>query len=201
MSSGDWYYDDTYADVEVAWEAVRGAFVEAFRLAAAGDFEAVDDLRPIRSAAALRTKALYVYFADELLPINSSAHLAHFITVLGGSAGQRGTVEANRTLLKLVRERPEFDEWSGLEVARFLYEWADPRNTRLVVKVAPGERAAYWEECRENGYVCMGWDELGDLSRFASQEEFRQAFDDRFTAEYHGVSGRFGGDEGARFGR
>jgi 5-methylcytosine-specific restriction enzyme B len=185
-ASGDWYYDDSYPSVEAAWEAVRGAFVEAFRLARAGDFEAVDELRPIRSAAALRTKALYVYFPDEMLPINSSAHLAHFIKLLGGSAGQRGTVEANRTLLQLIRGRPEFEGWTPHEISTFLYKWADPRNARLVVKIAPGERAAYWDQCRENGYICIGWDELGDLSRFAGREEFRKAFDDQFSAEYHG---------------
>jgi 5-methylcytosine-specific restriction protein B len=185
-ASGDWYYDDSYPSVEAAWEAVRGAFVEAFRLAGAGEFEAIDNLRPIRSAAALRTKALYVYFPDEMLPINSSAHLAHFIAVLGGSVGQRGTVEANRALLRLIRERPEFEGWMPREISAFLYEWADPRKARLVVKVAPGERAAYWDECRENGYICIGWDELGDLSRFAGREEFRKAFDDQFSEEYHG---------------
>ena len=185
-ASGDWYYDDSYPSVEAAWEAVRGAFVEAFRLARADEFEAVDDLRPIRSAAALRTKALYVYFPDELLPITSSAHLAHFIALLGGSIGQRGTVEANRTLLELLRDRPEFEGWQPHEMATFLYEWADPRKTRLVVKVAPGERAAYWDECRENGYICIGWDELGDLSRYTGQEEFRNAFDDQFSEEYRG---------------
>jgi 5-methylcytosine-specific restriction protein B len=186
MASGDWYYDDSYPSVEAAWEAVRGAFVEAFRLAQARDFEAVDDLRPIRSAAALRTKALYAYFPDELLPITSSAHLAHFIALLGGSAGQRGTVEANRMLLELLRERPEFEGWLPHEMAAFLYQWADPRKARLVVKVAPGERAAYWDECRENGYICIGWDQIGDLSRFAGHEEFRKAFDDRFSEEYRG---------------
>ena len=185
-ADGDWYYDESYPNVEAAWDAVRGAFVEAFRLAGAGEFEAVDDLRPIRSAPALRTKALYVYFPDEMLPINSSAHLAHFIAVLGGSVGQRGVVEANRTLRQMLRERPEFDGWLPHEIMTFLYEWADPRKARLVVKVAPGERAAYWDECRENGYICIGWDELGDLSQFASQEEFRKAFDDQFSAEYHG---------------
>ena len=185
-ASGDWYYDASYPSVEAAWEAVRGAFVEAFQLASVGDFEAVDDLRPIRSAAALRTKALYVYFPDEILPINSSAHLAHFITVLGGSVGQRGTVEANRTLLRLLRERPAFEGWLTHEMATFLYEWADPRKARLVVKVAPGERAAYWDECRESGYICIGWDELGDLSRFAGKEEFRKAFDDQFSELYRG---------------
>lgn len=186
QASGDWYYDDSYPTVDAAWEAVRGAFVKAFELAGAGDFEAVDDLRPIRSAAALRTKALYVYFPEQMLPICSSAHLAHFITVLGGSAGQRGAVEANRALLQLVRDRPEFEGWLPHEIMTFLYDWADPRKARLVVKVAPGERAAYWEECRENGYVCIGWDELGDLSRFASQEEFRTAFGDQFSGEYRG---------------
>jgi 5-methylcytosine-specific restriction enzyme B len=185
-ASGDWYYDDSYPSVEAAWEAVRGAFVEAFQLARAGDFEAVDNLRPIRSAAALRTKALYVYFPHEMLPINSSDHLAHFIALLGGSVGQRGTVEANRALLQLIHGRPEFEGWMPHEISTFLYEWADPRKARLVVKVAPGERAAYWDECRENGYICIGWDELGDLSRFAGREEFRKAFDDQFSEEYHG---------------
>jgi hypothetical protein len=28
-ASGDWYYDESYPSVEAAWEAVRGAFVEA----------------------------------------------------------------------------------------------------------------------------------------------------------------------------
>jgi 5-methylcytosine-specific restriction protein B len=185
-ASGDWYYDDSYPSVEAAWEAVRDAFVEAFRLAQAGDFDAIDDLRAIRSAAALRTKALYLYFPDEVLPITSSAHLAHFIGLLGGSVGQRGTVEGNRTLLELLRDRPEFEGWLTHEIATFLYEWADPRKARLVVKVAPGERAAYWDECRENGYICVGWDELDDLSRFASQEEFRKAFDDQFSELYRG---------------
>lgn len=184
--SGDWYYDDSYPSVEAAWDAVRGAFVEAFQFARAGDFDAVDSLRPIRSAAALRTKALYVYFPDEMLPIYSSAHLAHFIAALGGPAAQRGAVEANRALLQLLRERPEFDGWLPHEMEMFLYHWADPRKARVVVKVAPGERAAYWEECRQNGYICIGWDELGDLSRFAGQDEFRKAFDDQFSAEYRG---------------
>jgi 5-methylcytosine-specific restriction enzyme B len=184
--SGDWYYDDSYPSVEAAWDAVRGAFVDAFQFARTGDFDAVDSLRPIRSAAALRTKALYIYFHEEMLPIYSSAHLAHFIAALGGPAAQRGTVEANRALLELLRERPEFDGWLPHEMEMFLYHWADPRKARLVVKVAPGERAAYWEECRENGYICIGWDELGDLSRFAGQDEFRKAFDDQFSDEYRG---------------
>jgi 5-methylcytosine-specific restriction protein B len=30
-------------------------------------------------------------------------------------------------------------------------------------KVAPGERARLWQQCRDGGYIAIGWDELGDL--------------------------------------
>jgi 5-methylcytosine-specific restriction protein B len=57
-----------------------------------------------------------------------------------------------------------------------LYGWADPRTAPSIVKIAPGERARLWLECREGDYICVGWDEIGDLSVFASEEDFRAAF-------------------------
>jgi hypothetical protein len=38
-------------------------------------------------------------------------------------------------------------------------------------KIAPGEQAWNWETCRDEGYIAIGWDEIGDLSGL-SQEEF-----------------------------
>ena len=43
-------------------------------------------------------------------------------------------------------------------------------------KIAPGRQAEYWEECRDNGYISIGWDELGDLTG-ASKEQFEQRRD------------------------
>ena len=31
-------------------------------------------------------------------------------------------------------------------------------------KIAPGENAWQWEECRDQGFIAIGWDELGDIS-------------------------------------
>jgi len=45
-----------------------------------------------------------------------------------------------------------------------------------VFKIAPGRQAEYWEECRDNGYISIGWDELGDLSGI-SKEEFERRRD------------------------
>jgi 5-methylcytosine-specific restriction enzyme B len=38
-------------------------------------------------------------------------------------------------------------------------------------KVSPGEGARLWEQCREGGYIAVGWDELGDLTG-VDQDEF-----------------------------
>ena len=61
--TGDgWFFDPTYASFEQAWEAVRGAFVKAFDLAQAGEWSAIDQLKPISAGPALRVKTLHIYF-------------------------------------------------------------------------------------------------------------------------------------------
>lgn len=37
-------------------------------------------------------------------------------------------------------------------------------------KIAPGEGAHYWDECKEGGFVAIGWDDLGDVSGLSRQE-------------------------------
>lgn len=44
-------------------------------------------------------------------------------------------------------------------------------------KIAPGENAWQWEECRGAGFIAVGWDELGDLSRL-TRAEFESRRDD-----------------------
>ena len=34
----------------------------------------------------------------------------------------------------------------------------------------PGEGARFWEECQANGKMYLGWDDMGDLSQYASKE-------------------------------
>jgi hypothetical protein len=40
-------------------------------------------------------------------------------------------------------------------------------------KLAPGRQAWQWEECRDNGFAAVGWDDFGDLTN-VTQEEFEQ---------------------------
>ena len=53
----------------------------------------------------------------------------------------------------------------------FLYQWADPRESRRIVKIAPGEKAMFWDDCLQHGYICVGWEEVGDLNEFESKDD------------------------------
>ncbi|MFJ9558561.1 AAA family ATPase [Streptomyces fuscichromogenes] len=162
-----------------AWELLRAQFVGAFDAVSAGDFDALEEFEALRFGPALVTKSLATYFPEHFLPVYSGDHLRKFLALLGGSSGADSpTWRSNRRLLELVQSRPEFEGWSGGEVMSFLYRDFDPRpQQRTIWKIAPGERARMWEECRAGGFICVGWDELEDLGQYQSDTELKEALD------------------------
>lgn len=171
-----------------AWTVLREQFVGAFEAVDAGDFDALDDLDVLRFGPSLVTKSLATYFGGHFLPIYSSAHLRTFVTLLGGSVpSDTPAWRANRRLLELVRAREEFAGWSGYEVMHFLYANFDPRSRqRAIWKIAPGEGARLWEECRDGGSIRVGWDEVGDLSQYQSDAELKKALDEQVPGKNGG---------------
>ncbi|HEX7537845.1 MAG TPA: hypothetical protein VF391_12690, partial [Dermatophilaceae bacterium] len=163
-----WRYPKEYASVGDAWAAVRSGFVEALALAAAGEFDEADDINALRGAHALRTKLLYVYFPNDLLPVTSKAHVDHFLERLGQPASSWSVIRANRQLLTALRSIPALQPLSTLQLGFFLYHWAAPRTSVRVFKIAPGELAAKWRDCLQGGFICIGWDLVGDLSDYDS---------------------------------
>ncbi|MFE0349613.1 AAA family ATPase [Streptomyces griseoluteus] len=189
-NSGEWRLAASLRgmDPQDAWRELRAQFVQAFDAVGAGDFEALDDLGALRFGPALVTKSLATYFPQHFLPINAGEHLRRFIVRLGGSAlGDAPAWQSNRRLLELVRSREEFEGWTGQEVMHFLYERFDPRpHQRTIWKIAPGERGRLWNECREGGFICIGWDELGDLALYQSDTDLKQALDTHWPGKRGG---------------
>jgi 5-methylcytosine-specific restriction enzyme B len=175
-----WQYPKEYGSLEEAWQAIRSGFVEAFALATEGRFDEIDDITALHGASALRTKLLYMYFPYDLLPVTSKVHIDHFLTTLGKPTSNWSAIRANRQLLASLRAVPALAEIGTQQLGYFLYHWADPRQSVTVVKIAPGERAAHWQECIDGKFICMGWDALGDLSQYQSKEAFREAFREQF---------------------
>jgi len=173
---GRWYHRPEYDNETDAWTAVRAGFVRAFELAEAGKWREIDDIAAIRPATALRGKAVYLYFPDQLVPIYAAGYQAHVFGMLGGTGTPPEGVGASRALFELTKESGHFDGWHTSEIARFLGAWSNPRVGKRIVKIAPGNNAEFWDACREGGYICVGWDEVGDLKQFESKEQFRAAF-------------------------
>lgn len=179
-----WQHPKEYTSAEEAWTAVRAGFVEILDLASNGQFDDTDDVKVLTGAQAVRTKLLYLYFPNDLIPVTSIAAINHFLQLLG-EAPLPSVVRANRQLLSVLRSVPELAGLSTQELGYFLFHWNDPRTSMKVVKIAPGELARYWEDCRKNNYICVGWEEVGDLMQFESKEAFREAFRQHFP--YNGA--------------
>ncbi|MEU6036038.1 AAA family ATPase [Actinomadura sp. NPDC047616] len=184
-----WYFGDKYSDEQDAWRHVRAGFVEAFGYAAEGRLTDIDAIAALRSGPMLTAKAISVYFPDAILPINSRDHVRAFILHLSGdtTATSLDAFAAHERLKQLIEADQRFSGWHPYEIGMFLYGWVDPRPiSTTILKVAPGEKARYWDDCLAGGYICVGWDEVGDLTNFVSEEDYRAAFEDACGYEYKG---------------
>ena len=178
-----WYFPNVFSDVTEAWTRLRSEFVEAFRLAERRDWERIDELETLGRGPAVKLKSLHVHFPDQVLPVYSTDHLQHFLRALDRppeEVGASSVVALNRFLLAALRDNPALEGWNTKQLQRLLYIWRDPRGTQRVLKIAPGNDAKFWDECRREGYICVGWDEVGDLSQFESKEAFRARFEEAF---------------------
>ncbi|WP_220139981.1 AAA family ATPase [Nocardia huaxiensis] len=183
-NSGEWRLAPALhgLDADTAWKRLRDQFVAAFDAASRSDFAALDELEILRSGQALVTKTLSTYFPQHFLPIFSVSHLRSFIELFGGTPEPNAPAwRANRQLRELVNREPELRDWNPHEVMLLLYQDFDPRSSkRTVWKIAPGRNAHHWEDCRAGGFICVGWDEVGDLSQYTSDTELKHAFDEHW---------------------
>ena len=175
-SDGSWYFRSEYGSLDEAWQAVRSGFVRGFELAQRGEWAAIDEIPAIQPGASLRAKTYWVYFPEHHLPFFGTAWQAHFYKALGGEGSPPNGVAGSHALHQLAMKTGLFEGWDPLEIARFLGAWSDPRIAKRIVKIAPGNNAEFWDDCLANGYICVGWDQVGDLKQFESKEEFRAAF-------------------------
>jgi hypothetical protein len=70
----------------------------------------------------------------------------------------------------------------------FLVSVVQDGNSKLphrMVKIAPGEGARFWDDCLAGGYICVGWDNVGDLRMYSSKEAFKARFREIYGAGYN----------------
>jgi 5-methylcytosine-specific restriction protein B len=151
-----------------------------FQRADSGDWSQIDKISALIGGRAIRMKTLSTYFPNDVLPIHSYAHLVHFLNRVGQDgkrlASELEVVGLNRALLETLQAIPELNGWTTGQMERFLYWWASPSEGRNIVKIAPGENGRFWEDCLNNGYICVGWDAVGDLEEYTDYDAFYARF-------------------------
>jgi hypothetical protein len=185
-----WKFPKPYKNVKEAWEAIRGAYVEAFGHAENEDYAAIDQLKAFGPGRLTLHKALHVYFPDRFLPISAANHMRYIAQRVLASDwephrhGRMGHCELGHAILEAARKHPELQGRSSIELMYLLYSFADVRKTPEIIKIAPGEDAKFWDECQASEYICVGWDEVGDLRQYAGKNDFKKRFAEEF-GEFH----------------
>jgi 5-methylcytosine-specific restriction protein B len=174
---GEWHYPVAYSDVDEAWAALRNDFRTLLDYANQGRWADITSLNALQGATVVTLKTLSLYFPHDVLPIHSQEHLKYFASRLGLSV-ESDVVLLNRSIREHLKSLPGVADLSGHEMAALLYAWSPPpgQTATTVVKIAPGPNADQWDDCLELGYICVGWDDVGDLALFESEEDFREAF-------------------------
>lgn len=119
-----WIYPSQFQNVEDAWIELRKSifdFIENFKNE---KYELLNNYSLISSMNMFKTKLLYMYFPEKLLPVYSLDHIQKLLSYFGCSDEEikdLNIIEANMKLKEVQDSRVEFKSWDGLKFMRFLY--------------------------------------------------------------------------------
>lgn len=125
-------------------------------------------LTPLRANAVIRTYELYDYISKTLYKDN----------------------EFKKMLVESLADTCYSDEFmvtAAIDLGYYFKKQQKasattlPPNPTLETKYwmyAPGENASKWSRCKEQGIICIGWDEMGDLSQINTLSECRDGLRD-----------------------
>ena len=125
-------------------------------------------LTPLRANAVIRTYELYDYISKTLYKDN----------------------EFKKMLVESLADTCYSDEFmvtAAIDLGYYFKKQQKasattlPPNPTLETKYwmyAPGENASKWPRCKEQGIICIGWDDMGDLSQINTLSECRDGLRD-----------------------
>jgi 5-methylcytosine-specific restriction enzyme B len=172
----EWIFPDQFTNESEAWEKLRVDFIQLIEQFGEG----IDSSNLLYRANMVKTKTLYLFYPDKLLPIYSIPDMQLFLSALGVPKEQwkpykDDSVALNRLLKETIDKIDPLSKWHSVKVMNFLYYTLKKGKNRYV-KIASGKNAEFWEECKEGNYISIGWDEVGDLSKYPDYHEFKAAF-------------------------
>lgn len=124
-----WIYPAQFSNVEAAWVELRKSMCEFIENFKHRNYKLLNNDSLISSMNMFKTKLLYMYFPEDLLPIYSIDHIKKLLTYFGYTDEEvknLNIIEANMKLKEVQYNREEFKYWDGLKFMRFLYSSVFP---------------------------------------------------------------------------
>jgi 5-methylcytosine-specific restriction protein B len=169
----EYIFDSRHGTKEQALEAVKSGLIKLVRLAQDDKFGQCDSVPPFEGFS-LSGKVINMYFPDKFLPICGLVHLKDLCLQLGVQANLESPTSMNLGLLKFKQQTPLISGWSNDKFASFLYEKYSPKAQ--LWKIAPGEKARLWQQCLDGGFICIGWEEIGDMRHYTDAKVFKEKY-------------------------
>lgn len=168
-----WSYPAQFSSVDLAWQQLRTHIINWIDVVKQGGSE-LPTTHLLHNKIS-RVKIAYLYVKEGLMPIYKAEHLLLFLTKCQVETTETDALRLNRLLYDTIYQHEKMRPFHPIAVMNYLYERFMKNDT--VVKISPGANAISWERCFTNGEICIGWNELGNLTQYETFEELRHAIE------------------------
>ena len=169
-----WYKKYAALDRTEAFKVVLNAIVNIAESASKGNFENIEEDDTFGTV--VKWKIAFLYANETFLPFYKRDMLETLASKFGHSNPSKAKIyELHRFLMTQKGNKDLYDFCDEL------VKIEEQSNNKKYWLYAPGENASKWTRCQEQGIMCIGWDELDDLSKLESVEDarvkLREAYD------------------------
>lgn len=152
----------------------------AFEQMMNGDISQWFDYYKFQTRKAECTMPLFWCKADEYIALDSRNR--DYLESIGVNANVND-VDSYKALLQDLKDKMESGQLKEKSFAEISYNaWIAPKPTRYWL-YAPGEKAQHWNSFYSCGIMAIGWEELGDLSKYSKKSELKSAMDDEYGTD------------------
>lgn len=135
-------------------------------------------------------KILSIYYPEKFLTIGSPTVIIKCAKEIGLNEidlSPKNSIQINYECKKEISKHPQFSNWPYEKIGTFIWKIFDGEDEKRKRKdskhywlYSPGENAHLWDEFYQNGIMGLGWDEIGDLSKFQNRDEIKKALVDTY---------------------
>ena len=172
-----WYKKYNASNKEEAFKVVLNSIIGIAESAQKGDFQAIEEDSTFGNV--VKWKIAFLYANEMLLPIYKRDMLEKIASEYGfPNPSKAKNYELQHFLIKQKGDKDLYDFYDEL-----LSIMDKEQKNKRVWLCAPGEGACMWKECQRDQTIRLGWNPIGDISKFSNREELTKALQIAYKKE------------------